>query len=336
MSISHVSRRNILKLGTGALLLSAPPIISARAQSLTKVSYQTGWLPQAEQGGFYQAAATGIYAQYGLEVDVRKSGPQMDITTPFLAGKTDFLESSGYTVLNLAAQKLPGVAIAAFFQKDPRVILSHPGQGNDKLADLKGKPILVATGGRQTYWLWLKNKFGFTEEQARPYTFSMAPFLADKKLSQQGLLTSEPFDIRAAGIDPVIHLLADYGFGNYASIVLTSPTMVKEKPDVAQRFIEATIKGWASYMNGDPSPANAIIKAQNPDMTDDKIAYTIKSMKEFGMLTGGDAGKLGMGAMTQERWKSFYEEQVAAGTQPAGLDLFSYVSLDFANKKVAL
>lgn len=334
---TRFNRRNALKvMAGGALALSAPAIISARAQSLDAVSYQTGWLPQAEQGGFYQAAATGIYAEYGLEVDIRKSGPQMDITTPFLAGRTDFIESSGFAVLNFVAEDLPGVAVASMFQKDPRVLLSHPGQGNDTLPDLKDKPILVATGGRQTYWVWLKAKYDFAEEQARPYTFNMAPFLADTSLTMQGLLTSEPFDLREAGVDPVIHLLADYGFNNYSSIVLTSPTMISDRPDVVQRFVDASIKGWDSYMNGDPTPANDIIKAENPDMSDEKIAYTIKAMKDYDLVSSGDAASLGIGAMTAERWQAFYDELVAAEAQPAGLDISKGYTLDFVNKGVAL
>ena len=190
--------------------------------------------------------------------------------------------------MNYIRESLPGIAVAAIFQKDPRVLLSHPGVGNDTLAALKGKPILVATSGRQTYWQWLKAKYGFTDEQARPYTFNMAPFLADKSLTQQGLLTSEPFAMRKQGIDPVIHLLADHGFDNYQTIILASPKMIKEKTDLVQRFVDASIKGWASYLGGDPSPGNALIKKDNPDMTDEMLAYAIDAMKKFGLVASGE------------------------------------------------
>ena len=140
------------------------------------------------------------------------------------------------------------------------MLLSHPGVGNDSLAALKGKTILVATAGRTSYWLWLKAKFGYSDEQIRPYTFSMAPFLADKSLTQQGLLTSEPFELKKIGIDPVIHLLADNGFEHYQNTIMTSPKLVAEKPDLVQRFVDATIKGWMSYLTGDPGPGDAMIK----------------------------------------------------------------------------
>lgn len=327
MSVASL-RRRALGIAVATTLIS----LSGAAQALDKVSFQTGWLAQAEQGGFYQAIATGIYEKYGLEVTIRKGGPQIDINAPFLAGRVDFAESNGFTVFNYVKENLPGVAVAAFFQKDPRVLLSHPGVGNDKLEDLKGKTVLIATTGRQTYWQWLKAKYGFTDEQARPYTFNMAPFIADKSLTMQGILTSEPLDLKKIGIDAVVHLLADSGFENYASIVMASPKMIAENPDLVQRFVEATVKGWDSYLNGDPSPGNALIKRDNPDMSDEIIAYSIALMNMNGILNSGDATKLGMGAMTDKRWKSFYDSMVAAGAQPAGLDVTKGYTLKFINK----
>jgi NitT/TauT family transport system substrate-binding protein len=321
-------RRGALGIAMGAALA----MFAADAHALDKVSVQTGWLAQAEQGGFYQAVATGIYEKYALEVTIRKGGPQVDINAPFLAGRVDFADSNAFTVFNYVKEGLPGVAVAAFFPKDPRVLLSHPGVGNDKLQDLKGKPILIATTGRQSYWQWLKAKYGFTDEQARPYTFNMAPFIADKNVTMQGLLTSEPLDLKKIGIDAVVHLLADSGFENYAGIIMASPKMIAENPDLVQRFVDATIKGWDSYLNGDPAPGNALIKRDNPDMTDEKIAYSIAAMNSNGILNSGDAKTLGLGAMTDKRWKSFYDSMVAAGAQPAGLDVTKGYTLKFINK----
>lgn len=332
--IKTISRRTALSLlGAGAASLAAPAVIRVRAQGLEKVRYQPGWLPQAEQGGFYQAIASGIYKEHGLDVEILRGGPQIDVNAPFLAGRTEFIESNSYSVLNYLREKLPGVAVAAIMQKDPRVLLSHPGVGNDSLAALKGKPILVATGGRQTYWLWLKAKYGFDDAQVRPYTFSMAPFLVDKTLSQQGLLTSEPFDMRKAGVDPVIHLLADNGFDNYNSIIMAAPKMIAEKPDLVKRFVEASAKGWVSYLGGDPAPGNALIKLGNPDMSDDKIAYSIAAMKQYGIIASGDTSTLGLGAMTEARWRRFYAGLVETGAQPAGLDLAAGYSLKFLSPK---
>src|SRR3954467_8283525 len=221
MKSDRLSRRRAVGLMVGgATPSSIVRLRSARAQSVEKLSYQTNWRSQAEHGGFYQAQATGLYKEAGLDVDIRKGGPQMNVNSIFLAGNVDFCESDSFRMLAFAQESLPGVAIAAFFQKDPRVLMSHPATGNDSLPALKGKPLLIATAGRQTYWLWLKSKYGFTDDQLRPYAFSLAPFLVDKQVSVQGYATSEPFAARKAGVEPVVHLLADKGFDNYQNVMV--------------------------------------------------------------------------------------------------------------------
>jgi NitT/TauT family transport system substrate-binding protein len=333
MNESALTRRRAI-VALGAASLAAPAFVRrAGAQSLTKVSYQTGWLAQPEHGGYYQALATGLYRDAGLDVDIRKGGPQLNTDTIFLAGGVDFCEFDGFRQLDFINESLPGVAVAAFFQKDPRVLLSHPGVGNDSLAKLKGKPILVATAGRQTYWQWLKTKFGFTDEQIRPYTFNLAPFLADKQVSMQGYVTSEPYAARQAGVEPVVHLLADAGFDNYSSVLLASPKMVKEQPALVQRFFDATAKGWESYLHGDPAPGNALIQKANPEMGDDKIAYALDAIKKYGIVETAETRSLGIGTMSDERWKRFYDSMVAAGAQPAGLDVKRGYTLQFVNRK---
>jgi NitT/TauT family transport system substrate-binding protein len=337
MIASRLSRRQTLKFASAAALGAAlPGVRRARAQSLDKISLLNGWVAEPEQGGFYQALATGIYRDYGLDADIRNGGPQLDANSLLLNGRVDAICSDSFTALSFVTQDLPFLCVAAMMQKDPRAILSHPGMGNDKLADLKGKPILIASFGRTTFWPWLKAKYGFTEDQVRPYTFNMAPFLADKKLSQQAFVSSEPLEIKKAGVDPVIHLLADYGFGNYQTAINTSAKLVKERPEVLQRFIDASIKGWYSYLYGDPAPANALIQKINPEMTDDKIAFSIATMKSFGIVDSGDSKTLGIGAMTDERWASFYKSMADCGALQSGLDVKKAYTAQFVDKKVGL
>ena len=192
----------------------------ARAES---VSFGTDWKAEAEHGGYYQAIATGIYKKYGLDVTLRQGGPQVNHAQLLAAGVLDFnIASNSFVPLNFVQQNIPMVAVAAMFQKDPSVLIAHPGQGNDSLAALKGKPIMIGADTRTSGWLFLKQKFGYTDDQIRPYTFSVAPFLADPKAIQQGYLTSEPFTIEQAGVKPVVLLLADVGYGSYGALIETS------------------------------------------------------------------------------------------------------------------
>lgn len=334
----RIDRRRALRLlgGTAAVSLVSVPGARVNAQALDKVSYQTNWRAEAEHGGFYLAVANGIYKKYGIDCDLRMGGPQQNPSQLLLGGRVDMIMASAFEGLNYVKENLPFLCIAAIFQKDPQVLISHPNVGNDTLADLKGKPILIGAAGRTSYWPFLRAKFGYTDDQIRPYTFNMAPFLADKNISQQGFLSAEPYAIMQAGVNPVVHLLADAGFENYQTTINISRKMMDEKKDLVQRFVNASLEGWAEYMKGGPAneAANAIIKKDNPEMSDDKIAYAIKVMNEKGIVRSGDALKLGIGAMTDQRWKSFYQTMADAGVFPKGLDVSKAYSLAFVNKGV--
>ena len=307
----------------------------ARAAERQRISFGLDWKAEAEYGGYYQAAATGIYAKHGLEVSVRQGGPQVNHTQLLLAGRLDFnICSNSFLALNFVKEHIPFRTVAAMFQKDPSVLIAHPGQGNDTFAELKGKPIMISSDTRIGWWNFLKAKYGYTDAQIRPYTFNLAPFVANKKAIQQGFLGSEPFSIRkATGIDPVVTLVADAGFTGYASLIATSDKNIDQKPDLVRRFVNGSIEGWYSYLHGDPEPANKLILAANPEMTADLIAYGRNSMIKHGILESGDAAKLGIGAMTKARWDAFYRSVLSEGLYPKGMDVSRAYTLNFVNRK---
>jgi NitT/TauT family transport system substrate-binding protein len=318
------------------MLLAAPAM--AQTPSPAKLAFGLDWKAEAEYGGYYQALATGIYARRGLDVTIRQGGPQVNQAQLLLAGRLDFaLASNSYLVLNLAREKLPVVAVAAMFQKDPSVLIAHPGQGNDSFEALRGKPILIGADTRLGWWNFLRARFGYTDEQIRPYTFNLAPFLANKAAVQQGYLGSEPYAIRTeAKFDPVVLLLADAGFDGYGNIVTARAELVTGKPDLVQRFVDASIEGWYSYLYGDPAPADALIKRENPEMTDGLLAYGRQVMKDRGIVDSGDAATLGIGAMTEARWTAFVRTMLEQKLYPAELDWKAAVTDRFVNKGVGL
>lgn len=307
--------------------------IAGGAQAAEKLIFGTNWKAQAEHGGYYQAVADGIYARAGLEVEIRQGGPQVNQRQYLVAGKLDLaMGLNMFDALNYLRQDIPMVVVAAIFQKDPIVLISHAGQGLDSLAALKGKPILIAPIAKETFWQWLKVTYGYSDAQIRPYTFNPAPFLVDKQVSMQGFVTSEPFTVAQAGATPVVHLLADHGYRSYSTTIETSWKLVAEKPGLVQRFVNATIEGWIGYLHGDPAKANALIKSHNPEMTDAAIAYARKAMLRHGMVDSGDALRLGIGAMTNARWRAFHRFAVDAGLYPEGMDLSKAYTLQFVNQ----
>ncbi len=324
------------KLHAALVALCAVTALIAAAHAET-VTFGTDWKAEAEHGGYYQAIATGIYKKYGLEVELRQGGPQVNHAQLLAAGVLDFnLASNSFGPLNFAQQNIPMVAVAAMFQKDPSVLIAHPNEGNDSFAALKGKPIMISGDTRTGWWLFLKQKFDYTDDQIRPYNFSVAPFLADKKAIQQGYLSSEPYTIEKAGVKPVVLLLADAGYASYGSIIQCSLKLAQEKPDLVQRFVNASIEGWYSYLYGDPSPGNALIKKDNPEENDDLIAYGIAKIKEYGIVDSGDAKTMGIGAMTDARWKDFFDTMSKAGLYPAGMDYKKAYMLQLVDKKVGM
>ncbi len=316
-----------------AVMLTFAP---AHAQQLDKVTFATNWVAQAEHGGFYQALADGTYRKHGLDVTILPGGPNVNHRLQLLAGRIEFyMSANSLQAFDAVERNIPTLAIAAMFQKDPQVLLAHPDQGIEQFDDLKKLTLFISKEGMASYFQWMKRDHGFSENQLKPYTFNPQPFLADRRSAMQGYVTSEPFAIETqARIKPKIFLLADQGFDSYSTLVETRRDLAERNPAMVQRFIDASIVGWAHYLYGDNKAANDRIRKDNPEMSDAAIAYSIAKMKEFGIVDSGDAKSLGIGAMTDARMKSFFERMLRAGVVKASVDYRKSYSLQFVNKGV--
>src|ERR1700693_1631097 len=324
---------------TAILLTMAMGLSPGRAQTtLDKVSFGTNWVAEAEHGGFFQALADGTYRKFGLDVTIVQSAPNDNNRMLLIAGKLDFFMAANTLMsFDAVANKVPVVTVAAIFQKDPQVLLTHPESKIARLEDLKPLTLFVSKEGISSYFQWLKSEYGFSEEKVRPYTFNPQPFLADKQSAMQGYVTSEPYAIeKSAGFKPGIILLSDYGFNTYSTLIETRGDLIDKKPDLVQRFVDASIVGWYHYLYGDNAPGNAMIKKLNPEMTDDLLAYSVAKMKEYGIVDSGDALRDGIGAMSDERVTSFFQKMVRAGVMRPDIDYRTSYTLRFVNKGVGL
>ena len=247
----------------GAVLSLGLCLRASSALAADKVSFGTNWLAEAEHGGYYQAVADGTYAKYGLDVTIVQGGPQANNELLLAAGRLDFYMGGNLLLaFDAVARDVPIIVVAADFQKDPQMMMSHPGVGLDKWSDLpKATTAFVGKEGLATFYQWMKSAYGFKEEIVRPYTFNPGPFIADPHSIQQGYVTSEPFAVEREGhFKPNIFLLADNGYGTYATTIETRADLVKNHPDIVQRFVDASAIGWYNYLYGDNSKANAMIK----------------------------------------------------------------------------
>lgn len=295
--------------------------VSNASTAGTRISFVTDWKAQAEHGGFYEAIAEGLYQKAGLDVSIREGGPSINVPEILAGGAADFgIGSNGFIPLNMLREGVKIRAVMAVFQKDPQVLITHPRPDVKSLADMKGKPIMIADASTVAFWPWLKAKYGFADTQIRKYTFNLAPFVVDPKAIQEGYLSSEPYTIEhEAHIRPKIFLLADNGYPGYANMVLVPQKWIDSNPGAVQAFVTATSKGWIDYLYRDPRPANALIKRDNPEMTDGLIAQAIEKVRSYGIAVSGDAVSQGLGAMSDARWKTFFDTMATEGLYPKTL-----------------
>jgi NitT/TauT family transport system substrate-binding protein len=309
-----------------------------KPQTLDKVSFGANWVAEAEHGGFFQAVADGTYKKYGLDVSIVPGGPNDNNRMLLIAGKIDFFMAANTLMsFDAVANNVPLVSVAAIFQKDPQVFLTHPESKITKLEELKPLTLFVSKEGMTSYYQWLKSEYGFSDKNVRPYTFNAQPFVATASSAMQGYVTSEPFAVeKAAGFKPGVILLADNGFNTYSTLIEARVDTVQKKPDLVQRFVDASIIGWYNYLYGDNSAGNAMIKKLNPEMTDDLLAFSVRQMKDYGIVDSGDALKDGIGAMSDERVTNFFQKMVKAGVVKPDIDYRKSYTLRFVNKGVGL
>lgn len=334
--MSPISLLRALTIGALAVMAAQSP---ATAETrLDKVSFGTNWVAEAEHGGFFQAVADGTYKNYGLDVTIVPGGPNVNNRILLISGKLDFFMSANtLQSFDAVANNVPVVAVAAIFQKDPQVFLAHPNPKVTKLEDLKPMTLLISKEGVAGYFQWMRSELGFSASKVKPYTYNAQPFIVDKNSAMQGYVTSEPFVVeKQANFKPTVMLLADYGFDGYSTLIETRREWVDKKPDLVQRFVDASMIGWYNYLYGDNKAANEVIKKLNPEMTDDLLAYSIAKMKEYGIVNSGDTLKDGIGAMSEARVASFFDKMSRAGVVKRDIDYRKAYTLQFINKGVGL
>ena len=318
------------------LLLLVVPTVQAQ-QAIT---FATNWKAQAAHGGFYQAVADGTYKKYGLDVTIRQGGPQVNNRPLLPARRIDFLMTGNLLhSFDNVKNGVPVVVVAAMFQKDPQALIAHPGQGYENFASLKNAPTaLIAKDGQFTWWQWLKVVHGFKDETLKPYNYNLGPFLAQPKAIQQGYSVAEPIYIKEQGkFEPIVHLLADHGFSTYSTLIETRTEVVKNNPELVQRFVDASIIGWVNFMYGDRSAANALMMKDNPEISLAEIEASVVLMKQQGIVDSGEAQNQGIGAMSAARIQDFYAQMVKAGLYKANdVDLSKVATTEFVNKQTGV
>ncbi|MEH8749441.1 ABC transporter substrate-binding protein, partial [Klebsiella pneumoniae] len=246
--------------------------VSLAVQAEEKIVLLTSWYAQAEQGGYYQAQATGLYKKYGLDVEIRSGGPQVNGMQLLLSKRADVIIGYDLQLLEGIQRGFQAKAIAAPFQYDPQGLLTHADVTS--LQGLKDKTLLVSSSGQATWWPWLKAQYQLSDAQVRPYTFNIQPFVVDDAVAQQAYVSSEVFQVQKAGVKANFFLFSEHGYPPYGGILIARPDTIAERKAAMAKFVRASMEGWVSYLK-DPAPGNALIKQDNPKMTDDLLAWGV-------------------------------------------------------------
>ena len=322
------------KILLGAAILIS---LSGPGQAAEKLSFLTTWRAQAEHGGYYQAVAKGFYQACGLDLTIRQAGPGIDGKQLLVAGAVDMIIASyndTAPLVNVAG--FPAKAVMAMFQKNPQILMTHADNGINTLADMKDKPISISAASRTTFWPFLRAKYGFTDAQLRSYSGQIAPFLVDKMMIQQALITNEPRRVQVeTGKLPKSFLLADFGYHAYASTLLVPQRLLDAKSEAVQCFVNGSILGWIDFMKN-PAPGVELIRKDNPDNPDDVVAYAIKMIGEAGILESAETAKNGLGTMSDARWKAHTEMLQDAAIVPKDFDYRRAYTLQYINKRIGI
>ena len=328
----------MLRILSGIFVLVFCLTATHKVLALEQVTFITDWKAQAEQGGFYQAKALGLYKKAGLDVTIRSGGPGINIPQLLGAGAVDFaMGSNSFVPLNMVQAGVPAKAVMAAFQKDPQVLITHPRTDIKSIADMKGKPIMISGDSINAFWVWLKARYGFSNQQIRRYTFNLAPFLVNPQAIQQGYLTSEPYTIATqGGFEPQVFLLADEGYPSYAAMILAQNQLINTRPDIVQAFVDASIAGWRSYIYGDPAPGNKLIFRANPEMSPQITAQAIEKIRKWKLMYGDNTKNSGIGAMSAARWQNFFQLMVENDIYENTLDWRAAFTTQFLNSATQL
>ena len=301
---------------------------------LVEIIFATDWKAQAEQGGFYQALASGKYLEKGLDVKIIQGNANTNIPRLLASNSIDFgMGSNSFIPLNMVVNNIPGKAVMAIFQKDPQIIMTHSNNVIESIEDIKDFPIMIADASIGGFWLWLKSKYNFKDSQIRKKTISLAPFLNDISSIQQGYLTSEPYLYeQITGNQPKVFLMADYGYPSYGAMVLTSNNMILKNPEIVQKFVNASIEGWVDYIYGDPSLGNKLIMSENGEMTEAVLSQAIKKIRQYNMISNEISLGKNIGLMSDGQWNEFFNIMSDNGVYNKDLNWTDAYTLDFIKK----
>lgn len=326
MTRARPHRRSLM---AGALGLTALGALSACGRSpvqtdesgRVRLRVAAGGPAGALHGGFYQAIATGAYERRGLNVEILAGPSGADIPALLAASAVELaIGRDSFLPMRLIAERAPVKAVAAFLQKDPVVLMAHPGQELEDLTVLRGRRILMEPADQAGFWTWLRARFDLAADQAQAGApeDNLKAFRADPESVLIGRATDGASSLvaPAVGFAPLVLTPAEDGYPSYSSLVLAPNAFARDNAQALRDFIAASVEGWRDYVHGEGAKGDALIRRANPDLSQRRLDAARQTLRAEAMVDGGDAALYGLGTMTPERWQAFADQTQTAYSAP--------------------
>lgn len=322
MTLDRPTRRRTL-LGVAGLAALGGLSACGRSEAPTdeqgrvRLRFASGGATGAELGGFYQALANGAYEKRGLTVEILAGAAGADAPALLAASAVELaFARDSFAPLRLIGSGAPVKAVAAFFQKDPAVLIARPERGEEGFPPVEGRAVFMSDRDRAGVWSWLNGRDGFTADQARvqPPQALLDAFAGERESLLLGRLTDGDLDRVRRRIDavPRRRLPADDGYPGYGALVVAPNAFARDNAQALRAFIAASVEGWRDYVHGEGARGDALIRRAAPDTAQAALDAAREALKANAVVDGGDAALYGLGAMTPDRWQAFAEQTAAA------------------------
>ncbi len=278
-------------------------VAGVAGNKLQPVTLMLNWYPEAEHGGYYAALVHGYFADEGLDVTIIPGGPNAPVVQQAARGAVDFGITNADRIVSARAQDANIKALIAPLTNSPRCLLVHENSGIQSFEQLENVTMMLS---REHAWAqYLTNKLPLTNVKLVPNSSSLAPFLADPRAAKQGYIISEPYVARSQGAKVRTLLVADFGFNPYTSVLMTRDETVGQRPELIQKMIMASRRGWQKYL-ADPTETNQRINTLNPEMSLEILDFGVEALKEHCVDSEFESNSFG--EMSQERWSTLVSQ----------------------------
>jgi NitT/TauT family transport system substrate-binding protein len=300
----------------------APAVTPAPA--LTPVAVQLQWTHQAEFAGLYAADQKGYYTAEGLAVTFIKGGSQVDNLASVLSGQALFGTASAEQLIAARAQGKKLTALAAVYRRSPAVFFALASSGITRPQDFAGKTIRVSLTMIPTLRA-MAGKAGVTPDQYKEVTLpSDVALFASGEVPvwgaySNGLLIA----VQQAGYPVNIIYPDDYGVHFYGDVLVATEDTISQQPDLALRFVRASLKGWA-YAIENPAVASQLITKYEP-----KADLALENLRMAANLPLVNTGEDFIGWMKPETWAGMEQTLREQHVLTTTLDIQQVYSMQF-------